>query len=41
MLYVLSRVGGSSSIPGYDILLLIGLTTTAIVGFIYIVKKKM
>ncbi len=39
--YVLSRSGSSSSIPGYDLPILIGLTVIAGVSIIYIVKKKM
>ncbi|TKJ19569.1 MAG: hypothetical protein CEE43_14765 [Promethearchaeota archaeon Loki_b32] len=38
---VLSRGGDGSSIPGYDLPILIGLTTIAGVSIIYIVKKKM
>jgi len=38
---VLSRGGGGSSIPGYDLPILIGLTAIAGVSIIYIVKKKM
>lgn len=39
--YVLSRAGSSSSIPGYDLPILIGITAIASVSIIYIVKKKM
>lgn len=38
---VLSRGGGGSAIPGYDLPILIGLTAIAGVSIIYIVKKKM
>ena len=39
--HVLSRTASSSSIPGYDLPILIGLTAIAGVSIIYIVKKKM
>lgn len=41
VMYVLSRTGSSSGIPGYDLPILIGLTAIAGVSIIYIVKKKM
>ena len=41
VVYVLFRTGSSSGIPGYDLPILIGLTTIAGVSILYIVKKKL